>query len=183
MPVSINGWPVLDNPAWGDPRARKDTAPSGKQLWVRDLCWPLFAALTTDYNNWIKPIDISDGYDYRQANAANAWSDHSSGTAVDINYNAEGAQGDANLGWWKTAKRSFYARRIKKMYRVVIWGGNVTCGGDYQHYNDWMHWAIAKGVTEQQVRDVIRLLGIDADGIRHNKANGRPLKSPVVPKR
>ena len=97
MPTSINGWEVLDNPPWGDPRAKKKTiAATGTDLWVRKEAWPLFAALVTDYNKAINKVTSSDGYDYRQSRTSGNLSNHSSGTAVDINASAEGAVG---LGW------------------------------------------------------------------------------------
>lgn len=177
MPTSINGWSVLDNPAWGDPRAKKAKVPGvGTDLWVREECWPFFAALVRDYHNMINKVTVSDGYDYRQANAANAWSDHSSGTAVDINYSKEGAQGPANHSWWEQAKHAVRARRIKARYRIVIWGGAADLGGDYhQPQNwDWMHWALAKGTTVADVQREIKRLRIDKNGIRHRK-DGTPI--------
>ena len=177
MPASINGWPVLDNPPWGDPRARKDKVPGvGTQLWVRRECWPLFAALVRDYHNTIRPVTISDGYDYREARAASAWSDHSSGTAVDINYNAEGAQGTGQRSWWERARHYIKASTLKRRYAIVIWGGAADLGGDYhQPQNwDWMHWALKPGTSVADVQKVLKRLRIDNDGVRH-RANGAPV--------
>jgi len=180
MPNSINGWPVLDNPAWGDPRARKDKIPGiGTDLWVRRECWPFFAALVRDYHESIRKVHVSDGYDYRQANAANAWSDHSSGTAVDINYDKEGAQGTSQRPWWERAKHAYNSRRIKKCYAIVIWGGPTDMGGDYSQPQNWdfMHWALAKGTNVDDVKRMIKHLGITDDGYRMNYANGKPRKN------
>lgn len=177
MPTSINGWPVLDSPAWGDARLRKGIVPGvGTTLWVRDECWPLLAAIVADYNARIRKVTISDGYDYRQANAANAWSDHSSGTAVDINYDAEGAQGPDNRPWWEKARRAVRAANIKRRYRIVIWGGAADMGGDYHQPGnwDWMHWALAKGTTVADVRRECQRLRIGPDGIRRRR-NGSPV--------
>lgn len=188
MPTSINGWTVLDNPAWDDKRLRKDTVPGvNKTLWVRDVCWPLFAALVRDYDARIKKVDICDGYDYRKANAANAWSDHSSGTAVDINYNGEGAQGTGVIDWWRKGQNYLRAAMIKRRYRIVIWGGpradvwgfdlpdNLKpYGGDYSRLIDAMHWALKPGTTVADVQREIKRLRIDKNGIRHRK-DGTPI--------
>ena len=57
MPTSINGWPVLDNPVWGDPRAKKAILDGiGTQLWVQRDCWPLFAAIVRDYDKAINNV-------------------------------------------------------------------------------------------------------------------------------
>ena len=167
MPNSINGWPVLDDPAWGDPRAKKATLPDvGTQLWVRAECWPLFAALVRDYNKYIRTVTVSDGYDYRKSQYGN-WSNHASGTAVDINYSAEGAQGTGPLAWWKRKQHAAKAVKIKKRYEIVNWGGATECGGDYgPGYWDWMHWELKTGTTVADVQRVIKKLGITASGIR-----------------
>lgn len=187
MPTSINGLPVLDNPPWGDPRARKDKTPCGTDLWVRAELWPLFAAISTDWNNTIRPIHSTDGYDYRQAHAASAWSDHSSASAVDHNADAEGQQGTGMLWFWKRWKNRRAITRIIKTYGVVMWGGPDICNDAGTGYTqpgnyDPMHIAIAKGISIEEVQAKIQFLGIDHNGIRHNNAKGLPLRKPITPK-
>lgn len=197
MPTSINGWEVLDqNGGWGDPRLRTGTIPGTSiHMTCRAEVWPLLASLAADYNTHISDLRIADAYDYRLANAGGgAWSDHSSGTALDINYDKEGAQGTGVLGWWRTAHRYVKAARLKKLYKVLMWGGPKAdvwgfdlpanlqgWGGDYSQaqYLDAMHWAVAKGKTLADVQAQIKLLGIDSNGVRHNKANGKPIKRPA----
>lgn len=188
MPTSINGWPVLDNPAWGDARLRKGTVPGvAKTLWCRDEVWPLFAALVRDYHETIRPVRICDAYDYRKANAADAWSDHSAGAAVDLNYDAEGAQGTGVIDWWRKGKRYVKAARIKRRYRIVIWGGPKAdvwgfdlpdnlkpYGGDYSRLVDAMHWALKPGTTVADVKRECKRLRIGPDGIRRRR-NGSPV--------
>jgi len=176
MPVSTNGYEVLDNPAWGDSRLRDGIVPGvGTKLWVREELWPLFASLIRDYHNTIKHVHVSDGYDYRSIRTGSAWSDHSSGSAVDINGDAEGATGTSPMSWWKSAGRAVKAARLKRRYKVLYWGGAVECGGDYNPgWFDWMHWACRSGTTIADCQQVIRALRIDKNGIRHDK-HGNPI--------
>ena len=174
MPNSINGWPVLDNPPWSDPRLAKKPIPGvpNRTLTLRAEVLPLFLALAKDYHDTIAPVDegaLDDwSYGYRAARAASAWSDHASGTAIDLNASKEGWLGMSNYSWWANPARHQTAQAIKKRYEVVMWGGSKDFGGDYFNGStvDWMHWAIKPGVSVAQVQDVIKRLGIDANGNR-----------------
>ena len=178
MPTSINGWPVLDG--WGDPRLKSAPIPgcSKRKLHMRGDVLPLFLALASDYHRTIAPLDQGDwdewSFDYREARAASAWSDHASGTAVDLNANAEGRLGTGPLAWWRAGKRAAQARRLKKRYKVVMWGGATDLGGDYYlgSTTDWMHWALRPGTTLADVERVIADLGIQPDGTRVKPVKG-----------
>jgi hypothetical protein len=181
MPTSLNGWPVLDAPPWGDKRlVRKQVPGTPASLWMRGSVLPLFLALSKDYHDTIHPLTVgsdTDGYDYRQARTGAGWSDHSSGTGEDIRASAEGAQGPGERSWW-VGEKAAAARVIKARYQVVIWGGDKALGGDYQQAKwwDWMHWALRPGVTQVQVNAVIKALGISADGVRTKGAG--PIRTP-----
>lgn len=174
MPYSINGWPVLDNPEWSDPRLATKPIPAcpSRKLMMRAEVLPLFLALASDYHRDIAPLDtgaLDDwSYDYRVARFSGSWSDHSSGTAIDLNSNAEGALGYGPLSWWQKAKRAAKARRLKRRYEIVMWGGAKDLGGDYYLANDtdWMHWALKPGTTLDDVQRVIAKLQIAPDGTR-----------------
>jgi len=174
MPTSINGWPVLDNPAWGDPRLATKPIPAcpTRKLTMNKDVLPLFLAFASDYHREIAPLDtgaLDDwSYDYRIARASGSWSDHSSGTAIDLNASKEGGLGYGPLAWWKQGKRALTARRLKRRYKVLMWGGAKDLGGDYYLANDtdWMHWALKPGTTPGQVQAVIAELGITKDGVR-----------------
>jgi len=170
MPTSINGWPVLDDPIWGDPRAKKAIIDGiGTQLWVQRDCWPLFASIVRDYDKAINKVRISDGYDYRQSRTSGNWSNHSSATAVDINPDAEGAVGTGPLAWWKNRRRGAKAAKIRDRYEIVYWGGATECDGNFNPgWWDWMHWELKPGTTVADVKRVIKKLGIDENGRRAN---------------
>lgn len=174
MPTSINGWEVLDNPPWSDPRLETKPVPGvpTRKLKMRKEVLPLFLALAKDYHDTIAPIDEGElddwSYSYRDARYSSSWSDHASGTAVDLNAGKEGWLGMTNYSWWADPKRHKAAQAIKARYEVVMWGGSKDFGGDYYNGStvDWMHWAIKPGVTIEQVQSVISKLGIDENGVR-----------------
>ena len=174
MPNSINGWTVLDDPPWSDPRLETKPVPGvpSRSLKLRREVLPLFLALAKDYHDTIAPIDegvLDDwSYSYRDARYSSSWSDHASGTAIDLNAGKEGWLGMGNYKWWSNPAKHKAAKAIKDRYEVVMWGGSKDFGGDYYNGStvDWMHWAIKPGVTLSQVKSVISKLGIDEDGNR-----------------
>ena len=110
MAVSINGWPVIES--YGDPRLATLPIPAcpNRKLTLRREVLPLFLALASDYHNEIAALDKGAwdewSYNYRPARTSTSWSNHASGTAVDLNASAEGARGTHSAGWWRTAKRN-----------------------------------------------------------------------------
>lgn len=171
VPTSINGWPVLSP---GDSKIATGTIPgTTRKLTMRKDVLPLFLALAADYNARISDLDnervIDDwGYAYRKSRLSSAWSDHSSGTAMDLNAAQEGQQNMRPMNWWVRTKNSARATRLKRLYEVVIWGGADECGGDYQNprYVDWMHWSLKPGSKPDDVARVIKKLKIGSDGSR-----------------
>ncbi|CAB4173510.1 hypothetical protein UFOVP1183_49 [uncultured Caudovirales phage] len=168
MATSINGWVVLEPT---DPHLVTRVIPgTTRKLRMRDDVLPLFLALAAEYHRTIAKIDTGTlddwGYAHRIANASTKWSDHSSGTAMDLNATGEGRQGTGPFAWWKTTTRYLRATALKKKYAVVIWGGAASLGGDYvQSANwDWMHWAIRPGVNVTAVKAQILKMKINPDG-------------------
>jgi hypothetical protein len=168
MATSINGWPVLSPTS--SQLVNRRVPGTNRYLRLRADVAPLLLALAAEYHRKIRSIDTGTyddwGYAYRQANAADAWSDHSSGTAMDLNATGEGAMGSNNYNWWLYNERYKIAKALKAKYGVVIWGGATALGGDYRYARnwDWMHWAIRPGVTLSQVKAQIAKLGIRPDG-------------------
>jgi hypothetical protein len=175
MPTSLNGWPVLTN---SSTLLRTGLVPktTRKIRMHRDVL-PLFLALAFDYDEWIARIDVGPlddaGYAYRQANAANGWSNHASGTALDLNWSKEGAQRASNRAFWAKNDIRLHTTQIKRIYHVVDWGGDWSA-----KFWDPMHWEIAPGVTKLHVVQQIHKLGIDAKGVRYNNWDGVPLAEP-----
>ena len=144
--TSINGWPVSATPA--DINVRQFTIPDTKRH--VQLCAdvaPILLWVGTAFHRHISNLDKGIlavwGYNYRKARQADAWSDHASGTAIDL-----------RSDWFPIGKRNMsllqklWVRRILKVCDgLVIWGG------DYKNdaSADEMHFAIAPGVTSQQI--------------------------------
>jgi len=185
MPASINGWAVLN---WGDPRLKEIVVPGTKiKLSMRNVTAPLFAALAADYAQTVAPLRPKEvwSHDYRPARASAAWSDHSSGTAVDLNSAHEGAQGPHGGMATMTSAQIAACVALKKKYRIVIWGGDKARGGDYGNPKYWdpMHFALKPGTSIADVEAVIKALGIRPDGTVAPvfKPVTVPVVKPVVP--
>ena len=186
MPTSINGWPVL-TPT--DPKLVSRLVPgTTRKIRMRAEVIPLFLAFAAEYHKTIAPIDqgpVDDwGYAYRIARASSSWSDHSSGTALDLNASHEGAQGSANFSWWKALNRYIKVAALRRKYGVIQWGGSDQLGGEYhQPQNwDWMHWMIKPGTTVAQVQAQIKKLGIRPDGTVAAPVVVKPVApTPVTP--
>lgn len=168
MATSINGWPVLRP---GNSLIKNFRVPGTKRnLSTRSDVGPLLIALAAEYHKTIAPIDTGTfddwGYAYREARAADKYSDHASATAIDLNATKEGRMGSGPYSWWKTNYRAYKARKLKAKYGVVIWGGAESLGGDYRQmrYWDWMHWAFAPGTSRYQIFRQMNKLGIKPNG-------------------
>lgn len=167
MPYSINRAAVIDK---YDSRLKTGTVPGTTiRLTTAAWCLPLFLAIAADWHKTVAPLRKGEcgGWNYRLANAgAGAWSDHSSGTAIDLNWGHEGAQGPNGGMKTMTPKQIAAAAAIKQKYGIVIWGGDKARGGDYSQPKNWdpMHYALKPGVTSKQVTIVMAKLGIRSDG-------------------
>lgn len=167
MPYSINRAPVIDK---YDSRLKTGTVPGTDiRLTTAAWCLPLFLAIAAEWHRTVAPLRKGEcgGWNFRLANAgAGAWSDHSSGTAIDLNWGHEGAQGPYGGMKTMTAKQIAAAAAIKKKFEVVIWGGDKARGGDYVQPKNWdpMHYALKPGTTAADVTAVMKKLGIRSDG-------------------
>lgn len=179
---TINGWPLI--PAYGDPLLATGTVPGTTiKLTCRREVLPLMLHLAARYHRRIKPIDrgTTDDWSYsapRRGNAApNSWSDHSSGTAIDLNAVHHGQQGPSQLGWWgkigkrtKGLARGVFAAALARRH-LCIWGGPTTYGGSYEHPQNWdfMHFALRPGTTIADVQKWLRKKKIGPDGRKIKK--------------
>lgn len=160
MPVSLNRWPAP--PA----ELKKFKVPGTKRVLTLDVdAGRILTALVADYHNTVQKIDIGAvddaGYSYRKARAADDLSNHSSGSAVDVNWTGEGAQG-SNRGakFFAQAKHRIAVQALKNRY-----GKWVQWGGDWRA-KDYMHWEIKPGVTRKDILLACYLLNIDEEGVR-----------------
>lgn len=159
--VSLNGWTA-------PPRTLKVFKIPGcnRKLTLDKDAGRLLTALAADYHQTVRPLDIGrvdeGGYAFREANGASGHlSNHASGTAIDLNWSQEGAQG-SKLGavFFHQVKHRKAINDIKARYgRWVNWGGDWRA-------KDYMHWEIKPGVTRVMVVNACKQLGIDANGVR-----------------
>lgn len=161
MGKSLNGWPV--------PPAKLRTFQiqgTDRRVTLDVDAGRVLAALAADYHRWVRPIDKGawdeGGYNNRQARNANAWSNHASGTAVDLNWSEEGR---LNSSWGRnffaTAKAKAGIALLKRRYGKVVWWG-----GDWSRLKDYMHWEIRTNVDRAQVLRFCTEMKIDKDGFR-----------------
>lgn len=174
MAKSLNGWAVLVPTS--KLLVRRRVPGTKRDITMRREVIPLFLALAHDYDEWLRSIDVGAfddaGYAYRQARMANDFSNHASGTALDINWSKEGAQNSAaGHAFFEVPSHRASINQMKRVYQIVDWGGNWRA-------KDYMHWELRPGTTLADVQRVIKYLGIDAKGVRHNAWNGKPLATP-----
>lgn len=191
MSTSINGWEVINKQTSG--LLGVGTIPGTRiKLRMRKEVLPLFLALAADYNTHVAPLRPREcgAYAFRKARQGGGlYSDHSSGTAVDLNWGHEGAMGPNGGMKTMTAKQIAACAAIKQRYHIVIWGGDKARGGDYASPFSWdpMHYALKPGTTVQQIAAVCAQLGIKSDGMVGDKPTTQPviarlLRRPVRPK-
>ncbi len=130
--LSHNGWPIVSEGLQALP------AVTGKVL-AGDV-WVVFDWLVKQYAR-VEPINRADswGHHIRKIAGTDIWSNHSSGTAIDINATKHPA---GKRGTMAAAQEAACRAIEKEAGGVLRWGVVVP---------DEMHWEIAPGVTPQQV--------------------------------
>lgn len=112
---------------------------------------PLLIAFAADFHNLIEPIDGSAddwGYCYRMVRGStDNLSNHSSGTAVDLNATKH------PLG-----KKGTFPNEKVPMIRALAKKYGMLWGGDFRHRSDEMHFEIT--VTPAKAAALIGSLGI-----------------------
>lgn len=161
MAVTLNGWPY---PA--KKLVTKAVPGTTRRLTLNADCAPLLLALAADYHRTVRAIDKGPvdegGFNDRDARISKGFkSNHANGTAMDLNWREEGAQGSAwGKKFFAQAKTRVAIAALKKRY-----GSCVQWGGDWRAL-DYMHWEIKPGVSAGAVADLTKKLGIDKNGVR-----------------
>lgn len=166
MSTSQNGWTVQPNTA---------------RFWPHPLVGPILAGPVWVVFNWfiaqyaalIEPIGKSSGcYNRRKIAGSSKWSNHASGTAIDLNWNLHPAGRGAYTGY--TTKQRAAITKLLKSLPVLRWGGPA--------FNDPMHYEIAPKTSPAAVEKLatkllqqqLKSLGYDlgaagVDGVRGPK--------------
>lgn len=148
--LSQNGWIASsDREAIG---IKSFAIPGSKmKIACADAVAPLLVNFCKEFNELIEPIDDGKddwGYAFRMVRgSANRLSNHSSGTAVDLNASKHPL---GKVGTFPEAKVPMI-RALAKKY-------GLTWGGDYRNRKDEMHFEIS--VNPEQAKKLIEKLGI-----------------------
>ena len=175
---SINGWEVITGQS--DPKLAMGVVPgTNVKLRARKEVLPLLLAIAADFHKEVAPLRNGEcgAYCYRKARqGGGAFSDHSSGTAMDLNWGHEGAMGPKGGMVRMNDAQIKACADIKKRYKIVIWGGDAAKGGDYHDTHSWdpMHYALKSKVTAGDVAKVLADLGIDKNGVRAGAGTKKP---------
>jgi len=149
--TSPNGWPASeDRKALGiQSFSIPDT--SLKIACAKDVA-QILVAFCQDFHGWVEPIDqgqLDDwGYAFRMTRGSDkVLSNHSSGTAVDLNALKH------PLG-----KSNTFTKQQTNTIQLLIVKYGLSWGGNYKRRKDEMHFEIA--LTQEQVIDKIKQLGL-----------------------
>jgi hypothetical protein len=166
MSSSENGWPVIDSQSDRNLVVIRipGTGIPGIPLRVQRDCAPLLAYVASlvhtevsDLRKGNKPGKFQDdgGYNLRKIDGSSRHSNHSSGTAIDLNW-----QQFPMFKRRMTKKQREAALSIEaELSEVIRWGGSYS-----PSRVDEMHWEIRPGVTKAELKAFIKAKGIKKDG-------------------
>ena len=166
MPRSENGWPVIESQSDKSLTVIRipGTGVPGIPLRLQKDCAPLLAYVASRVHNEVcdlrlgnKPGKTQDdgGYNYRKIDGSATHSNHSSGTAMDLNWTR----------WPQLRKKMNKKERAAceaiatDLAEVIRWGGNYR-----PTRVDEMHWEIRPGVTAIEIKKFLKERGIKKDG-------------------
>lgn len=165
MKTSQNGWPVIDSVVkckqWHIPDTdiilplRKGAAGFiliHMALWMHEEIEPLDASRGDDF-----------GWSYRKIAGSNTWSNHASGTAMDLNA-AKHPQGEHTYP-------AMVSYLIRERLAQTHYGNSIKWGGDFTTLVDEMHFEIREGFDAAQVMAIANVLRDTKRGIRILEVN------------
>ena len=151
MENSYNGYPASKDPAAINIKSYLVRG-TDRKLKCAESVGPLLAAFAAEFHELIEPIDEGTfddwGYCYRMVRGdATKLSNHSSGTAIDLNatHHALGKVG------------TFPAEKVP-MIRALAKKYGLKWGGDYKNRKDEMHFEVEISATK--AKDLITKLGL-----------------------
>lgn len=162
MARTENGWPVIetqDDHSLTVVRVAEASIP----LRVQKDCAPLLAHVAYRVHKEVSNLRLGNkpgfqddgGYNYRKIDNSTKYSNHASGTAIDLNWQR----------WPMFKKKMSSKERVaaqaiaEDLSEVIRWGGNYS-----PSRVDEMHWEIAPGVSLAKVRAFIKARRIQKDG-------------------
>lgn len=136
MPNSYNGFPVTQ-----DQDLLKTLPGISGKVRSGDI-WIIFNWLVGQYGKRVEKINPKDswGYSYRKVRGgSSSWSNHASGTAVDLNATDHPFK----------ASGTMTARQRAQCHRIMVESGHVL---KWLEDFDEMHWEIRRGTTSAQIK-------------------------------
>lgn len=168
MAISQNGYPVIESSSdcalWRIPVGRGETA---RHVYLRHgYVGYVLACFITWFHRRIEKVNVGTwdewGWAYRPVRGSTTgFSNHASGTAVDINATKH------PLG----RRGTFTEKQIKKIRRKLrfTFRGVIRWGGDYQNRPDEMHFEADKGVRDfVRVARILRLTPVGRAVLKSN---------------
>lgn len=138
MATSQNGWPVVSEDKVDNSPILGVKFPRG---FLKGDVYKAFTWLFTQLNNRVEPIDNGEprdewGYNVRQIEGSDDFSNHASATA-----------GDYNARFHPMGRRNTYSEKDRAEIRKILREANgiFRWGGDYTGRPDDMHFEIIKG--------------------------------------
>jgi len=140
MPTSSNGYVVLDKDTTGSlPRLRNWVVPStSRRLLVREAsCGFLLVHLAVWFDQSIEKIDVGGvddwGWSPRKISGTDRWSNHASGTAIDLNATKH-PMGSSTRKTFSSVEVNKIHQRLKFYDECIRWGGDYSTRPDAMHF-------------------------------------------------
>lgn len=173
MEKSLNGWPAISSAA--DPRLRTIQIPGTKRtIRARRAVAPVLAAFLADWHKEMpERLKLNegpvDGWVYRKSRFVDKFSNHASGTAVDLRYDVLKPDGKPHMS--QTEKKIL--NNILERYKTAD-GHRIFANGEWWNSPDGMHTELSqswdrgakRNTTMEDVKEVQKRLGIDKNGNR-----------------
>lgn len=173
MAKSLNGWPVIMTAA--DPRLMTIKIPgTNRTIRARRAVAPVLAAFLADWHAEMpKRLKLDDGpvdgWVFRKSRFVDGYSNHASGTAVDLRYDVLKPDGKPHM----TQNEMKILNRILDRYKTAD-GHRIFANGEWWRKPDGMHTELSQSwdrgalrdTTLADVKQVQKLLGIDSKGNR-----------------
>jgi hypothetical protein len=173
MGVSLNGWPTIKSA--NDPRLKTMKIPGTQRtVRLRRGVAPVFAAFLADWHKEMpERLKLNkgpvDSWVYREARTNTGFSNHASGTAVDLRYDVLKADGKPHM----TKEEMAILDRILDRYKTAD-GHRILANGEWWNKEDGMHTELSQGwdrgakrnTTLKDVKEVQKRLKINNNGVK-----------------
>ena len=161
MPNSENGWPVIKDQSDKKLKVIR-LARTNIPLRLHKDAAKLLAYVAVRFDKEVSSLRLNNktgfqdegGYNYRKIDGTTKFSNHASGTAIDLNWQK-----------FPMFKRNMSKKQVAACRAIVAdCEGLVRWGGDYTRAVDQMHFEVAPGVKAADIAKFVRRKKVRADG-------------------